>query len=116
NAFRHSEAMRIDVEFDYQLDEFKMTCRDNGHGFDVDATLAAGPNGHWGLRGMMERAGKIGASFTCQSAAGMGTEVRVVVPARRAGVRPQGGRWRRLSAAVGGTKTASPPAPGERPT
>src|SRR5262249_39866757 len=105
-----------DVEFDYQLDEFKMTCRDNGHGFDVDAILAAGPNGHWGLRGMMERAGKIGASFTCQSAAEMGTEVRVVVPARRAYVHPQGGRWWRLIAPVGLTKPTDPPTPDEHST
>jgi signal transduction histidine kinase len=116
NAFRHSEATRIDVEVDYQLDEFKMTCRDNGHGFDLDAILAAGPNGHWGLRGMMERAETIGASFTCQSAARLGTEVRVVVPARRAYVRPQGGRWRRLGAAVGLTKKTSPLAPDEHRT
>jgi len=115
NAFRHSEATRIDIELDYQPHDFKMTCRDNGHGVDVDAILAAGPNGHWGLRGMMERAGKIGASFTCQSA-GMGTEVRIVVPARRAYVRPEGGRWSRLSAAVGLGKTTTPRAPDEHET
>jgi signal transduction histidine kinase/ligand-binding sensor domain-containing protein len=116
NAFRHSEATRIDVELDYQPNGFKMSCRDNGHGFAVDATLAAAPNAHWGLRGMMERAGKVGASFSCQSAAGMGTEVRVVVPAWRAYVRPRGGRWWRLSAAVGLTKTTSPLAPDEHQT
>ncbi|HJZ73357.1 MAG TPA: ATP-binding protein, partial [Vicinamibacterales bacterium] len=116
NAFRHSEATRIDVELDYQRDGFKMTCRDSGHGFDVDATLAGAPNGHWGLRGMMERAGQIGASLTYQSAAGTGTEVRVVVPAWRAYVRPQRGRWCRLRAAVGLTKTTSPLAPDEHQT
>jgi signal transduction histidine kinase len=116
NAFRHSEATRIDVELDYQPHEFKMTCRDNGHGFELDAILAPGPNGHWGLHGMKERAGKIGASFICQSAAGMGTEVRVVVPGRRAYVRPEGGRWRRLSAAVGLTKTTTPHTPDEHQT
>jgi signal transduction histidine kinase len=115
NAFRHSEATRIDVELDYQPREFKMTCRDNGHGFDVNAMLLA-PNVHWGLRGMTERAEKIGASFICQSAGGMGSEVRVVVPARRAYVRPEGGRWWRLSAAVGVTKTTTPRAPNEHQT
>ena len=101
NAFRHAEATRIEVELDYQPHEFRMTCRDNGHGFDVDAMLAATPNGHWGLRGMVERAEKIGASFRCQIAAGAGTEVRVIVPARRAYVRPKRLRrwWRRNSAA-----------------
>ena len=90
-----------------------MTCRDNGHGFDVNAMLLA-PNVHWGLPGMMERAEKIGASFICQSGAGMGTEVRVVVPARRAYVQPEGGRWSRLSAAFGLAKTTSPLGPDER--
>jgi signal transduction histidine kinase len=115
NAFRHSEATRIDVELDYQPHEFTMTCRDNGHGFDVNTMLLA-QNVHWGLHGMMERAEKIGASFTCHSAAITGTEVRVVVPARRAYVRPEGGRWSRLSAAVGLTKTTPPRAPDEHQT
>jgi signal transduction histidine kinase len=52
NAFRHSEATRINVELDYQTREFRMTGWDNGRGFDVDAMLAATTNGHWGLRGM----------------------------------------------------------------
>jgi len=113
NAFRHSDATRIDIELVYEPHEFKMTCRDNGHGFDVNAMLLA-PNVHWGLPGMMERAEKIGASFICQSGAGMGTEVRVVVPARRAYVQPEGGRWSRLSAAFGLAKTTSPLGPDER--
>jgi signal transduction histidine kinase len=100
NAFRHAEATRIEAELDYQPHEFRMTCRDNGHGFDVDAMLVT-PNGHWGLRGMVERAEKIGGSVRCQSAAGAGTEVRVIVPARRAYVRPERLRrwWRRNSTA-----------------
>jgi signal transduction histidine kinase len=87
NAFRHSEASRIVVELDYQKREFRMTCRDNGRGFDADALLAS-PNGHWGLRGMAERAEKIGANFSYTTGAEEGTEVHVVVPARRAYVRP----------------------------
>jgi signal transduction histidine kinase/ligand-binding sensor domain-containing protein len=87
NAFRHSEASRIVVELDYQKREFRMTCRDNGRGFDADALLAS-PNGHWGLPGMAERAKKIGADFRCASAAEKGTEVLVTVPARRAYARP----------------------------
>jgi signal transduction histidine kinase len=73
-----------------------MTCRDNGRGFDPQALLASQTNGHWGLRGMAERAEKIGANFSCATGAEKGTEVRVVVPARRAYVRP--GRFRQLLA------------------
>jgi signal transduction histidine kinase/ligand-binding sensor domain-containing protein len=88
NAFRHSEASRIEVELDYQKREFKMTCRDNGRGFDPTAALASQTNGHWGLRGMAERAERIGANFGYISAPENGTEVHVSVPARRAYVRP----------------------------
>ena len=84
NAFRHSEASRIVIELDYQKGEFRMTCRDNGRGFDAVALSANPTNGHWGLRGMAERAEGIGAQFACTSASNQGTEVRVLVPARLA--------------------------------
>jgi nitrate/nitrite-specific signal transduction histidine kinase len=65
-----------------------MICRDNGRGFDPKF-LANQTNGHWGLRGMAERAEKIGASFSCESPpVNGGIEVQVIVPARRAYQRP----------------------------
>jgi signal transduction histidine kinase/ligand-binding sensor domain-containing protein len=99
NAFRHSEASQIVVTLDYQKREFRLTCRDNGHGFDADTLRANNTNGHWGLRGMAERAERIGASFRWTSAAGSGTEVQVTVPARRAYVPPS--RLRQLFARSG---------------
>jgi signal transduction histidine kinase len=87
NAFRHSEASRVVVELDYQKREFSMTCRDNGRGFDKDELRGNHTNGHWGLRGMAERAGRIGAHFCYASAVDKGTEVQVTIPARRAYVR-----------------------------
>jgi signal transduction histidine kinase len=65
-----------------------MICRDNGRGFNAQTILASNTNGHWGLRGMAERAEKIGATFTFTSAADKGTEVDVIVPSRLAYVRP----------------------------
>jgi signal transduction histidine kinase/ligand-binding sensor domain-containing protein len=84
NAYRHSGASQIVVELDYQKREFRMTCRDNGRGFDVKAFHANQANGHWGLRGMAERAERIGAEFYYDSAVNEGTRVYVNVPARRA--------------------------------
>lgn len=81
NAFRHSEASRIAIELDYQKGEFRMSCRDNGRGFDAIAHTNV-TNGHWGLRGMAERAERIGANFGCTSEANRGTEIQVRVPAR----------------------------------
>jgi ligand-binding sensor domain-containing protein/signal transduction histidine kinase len=92
NAFRHSGASRIVVELDYQRREFKLTCRDNGRGFDLKAVGASHRNGHWGISGMAERAEKIGANFACKSTADKGTEVQVSLPACRAYVRSRGFR------------------------
>ena len=88
NAYHHSGASRIVVELNYQKRAFSMTCRDNGRGFEPKDVLASQTNGHWGLRGMAERAERIGASFSCDCAVNSGTEVRVIVPARRAYQRP----------------------------
>jgi signal transduction histidine kinase/ligand-binding sensor domain-containing protein len=87
NAFRHSGASRIVIELDYQEREFKMSCRDNGRGFDAEAFFVVRSNGHWGLRGMEERAKGIGAKLSLTSAADKGTEVRIIMPARLAYVR-----------------------------
>jgi signal transduction histidine kinase/ligand-binding sensor domain-containing protein len=84
NAYRHSGASTIVVELDYQKREFRMTCRDNGRGFDAKALGANQANGHWGLRGMAERAERIGADFFYDSTVNGGTRVCLIVPARRA--------------------------------
>jgi signal transduction histidine kinase len=90
NAYRHSEASRIVVELDYQRRRFTFRCSDNGCGFESSALQARQANGHWGLRGMAERAEKIGAKFSYTSSASKGTDVQVIVPARRAYVRRHG--------------------------
>jgi signal transduction histidine kinase len=84
NAYRHSGASKIVVELDYQKREFRMICRDNGRGFDSRELLTNQTNGHWGLRGMAERAEKIGAEVFCDSNVNGGTRVYMIVPARRA--------------------------------
>jgi len=84
NAFRHSGASRIVVELDYQKRDFKMSCRDNGRGFNAEAFCAHQRNGHWGLCGMEERAEGIGAKLSLTSTADRGTEVHITMPARLA--------------------------------
>ena len=87
NAFRHSLGSRIVVELDYQRRQFRFSCRDNGRGFESGVWQTNATNGHWGLRGMAERAEKIGGKFSCVSSTQKGTDVQVSVPARRAYVR-----------------------------
>jgi signal transduction histidine kinase/ligand-binding sensor domain-containing protein len=84
NAYRHSGASQIVVELNYQKREFRMICRDNGRGFDSTEFLTGPTNGHWGLRGMAERAEKMGGSFSCNSSVTGGTEIHLTVPARLA--------------------------------
>ncbi len=76
NAVRHASAANIGIELLFDPKSVRMTIADDGRGF---AMLAGGngPDGHFGLRGMRERAGQIKAELTVTSAAGEGTSVSV---------------------------------------
>jgi ligand-binding sensor domain-containing protein len=100
NAYRHSGASRVVVELDYQKRGFRITCRDNGRGFDSKEFLTGPTNGHWGLRGMAERAERMGATFSCTRSVTGGTEVYLMVPARRAYQRPSRFRFFSLRTAA----------------
>ena len=81
NAFRHSEASRVELALEYGARELRMLVRDNGRGI-ASEVLRSGVDGHWGLAGMRERADRIGAGLKVWSRAGEGTEVELSVPAR----------------------------------
>ncbi len=74
NAVRHAGGTQVAVTLVYEMKIFRLVVVDDGRGFDVGT---AGPAGHFGLRGMRERAEKIGARLTVKSAASEGTEVEV---------------------------------------
>ncbi|WNG49562.1 ATPase [Archangium minus] len=94
NAFQHADASEIEVEISYGVDELRLRFRDNGRGID-SLILSAGRAGHWGLRGMRERAEKLGARLDIQSGVGQGTEVVLSLSAARAYVSRAGDRGRR---------------------
>jgi signal transduction histidine kinase len=102
NAFRHARARQIEVHVVYGSRALRLGVRDDGCGIDAAFVTPDGRPGHWGLRGMHERAARIGATLEVQSAAGAGTEVKVAVPAasiyRDA---PRLGRWLRVLAMRG---------------
>jgi signal transduction histidine kinase len=52
---------------------------DDGCGFQP-APDCSGPEGHFGIRGMQERAGQIDAALVLQSTPGGGTRVSVEAP------------------------------------
>jgi signal transduction histidine kinase len=90
NSFRHSGASQIVVALDYGKQQFSIVCRDNGRGFDVQELQESKAKGHWGLRGMAERAEKIGGDFDYRSAPAEGVQIRVLLPAIQAYIRPFG--------------------------
>lgn len=99
NAFRHSQADRIEMELEYALKRFRFLVRDNGCGIDPNV-LRSGRDGHWGLPGMRERAERIGAQLHVWSSAAAGTEVELSAPGQIIFEnQPAPGLWNRLARA-----------------
>jgi len=78
NAVRHGDPAAVDVRVGVNGGEIVVEVIDDGRGFDV--TAKQGQAGHFGLRGMAERAARIGAGLTITSRPGAGTQVRLTVP------------------------------------
>jgi signal transduction histidine kinase/ligand-binding sensor domain-containing protein len=81
NAFRHAEATQIEVEIHYDERRLRVRVRDDGKGVDEKLLGDGGREGHFGLRGMRERATLIGGKLTVWSELSAGTEVELSVPA-----------------------------------
>ena len=81
NAVRHSGALNAKIELTYSAKKLRMIVSDDGCGFALAAN-GDGPAGHYGLRGMRERAQQIHAEFSVQSAPSNGTSVAVEAPAK----------------------------------
>jgi signal transduction histidine kinase len=79
NASLHSEANQLSVAIAYGK-EFSLQIRDDGKGMSPDV-VDHGREGHYGLRGMRERASRIHGTLRFQSRPGAGTEVVLSVPA-----------------------------------
>ncbi len=102
NAFRHAQAKHIEIEIAYSRDEIRFRLRDDGRGIDKEVLEADGRQGHWGIRGMRERAQRIGAHLTIWSRPSAGTEVELRVPASIAyRNNTDGALWQRLLQAAG---------------
>jgi len=97
NAFHHAAASRIEVEIRYDQDQLRLRIRDDGKGIDPKILEADGRSGHFGIRGIRERAQRIGSRLEFWSDAGAGTEVQLTVPATVAYEKRQNGRRFHLS-------------------
>jgi len=81
NAFHHARAGRIEVEIRYAAHRFRVLVRDDGIGIHANVLSHEGRPGHWGLRGMRERAKQIGGELEVWSEHAAGTEIELTVPA-----------------------------------
>ncbi|MEZ0259019.1 MAG: sensor histidine kinase [Chthoniobacter sp.] len=77
NAVQHAAPKEIRVRLEYTTEAVTLEVRDDGRGFDP---AAPAPRGHFGILGIRERANKIHAALSLDSAPGAGTTIRAVVP------------------------------------
>jgi len=93
NAFLHARARQIEVEIRYDDEQFRLRVRDDGKGIDPAVLSSHDTEGHYGLRGMRERATLIGGKLTVWSEVEAGTEVELRIPARMAYAAARSGSW-----------------------
>jgi len=105
NAFKHAQAQRIEVEIRYDERQLRLRVRDDGKGIDAKHLDGNGYAGHYGLRGMRERAKLMGGKLAVWSELDSGTEVELSIPASRA-YETSPARWRsRLAEMFSGKDT-----------
>jgi signal transduction histidine kinase/ligand-binding sensor domain-containing protein len=81
NAFKHANALRIEVEIQYDQRHLRLRIRDDGKGIDPKVLEAGARAGHYGLPGLQERARVVGGKLTVWSEPGSGTEIQLTIPA-----------------------------------
>lgn len=88
NIVKHSGADQVDIRFDIDARELRLTVTDNGAGFDAEsaehdesANLYADYQGGNGLPSMKRRAAEMGGEFRISSEKGRGTKVELRLPA-----------------------------------
>jgi nitrate/nitrite-specific signal transduction histidine kinase len=79
NAFRHSGAKRVDLTPQFSDTRLIMRIHDDGHGIDSNVP-ENGRDGHWGLKGMRERATRICGLLIKSSSPTAGTQIQLSVP------------------------------------
>jgi signal transduction histidine kinase/ligand-binding sensor domain-containing protein len=88
NAFRHARARRVEVDIRYDRRQLRVQIRDDGQGIDSQLLRTDGLSGHYGLRGMRERAQSLGGELTIWSEVNSGTEIDLTVPSSSAYTKP----------------------------
>jgi signal transduction histidine kinase/YHS domain-containing protein len=79
NIRRHAHATTAKVHLAYQRDGLLVTISDDGSGFEPPNEQDM-PDGHWGVRGMRERAELTGGTLLLTSQPGQGTQIDIFIP------------------------------------
>jgi signal transduction histidine kinase len=77
-ALKHAAPSKIEVRLGADRDWTSVEVVDDGSGFDVEARASV--VGHFGIRGMRERARRIGGTMEIESGPGRGATVAIRVP------------------------------------
>ena len=78
NMARHAEATAAEVVLRYGRDMLVLGVHDDGRGFVMDTAMER--EGHYGLRGLRERAEVVGGALHVVTAPGSGTRITLEVP------------------------------------
>ena len=76
NIAKHAEATRVEVELTADDGRLELVVRDDGVGFDPTHARRGEASGHFGLRGLHERAAQVGGAMQIDSIKGEGTTIR----------------------------------------
>ncbi len=79
NVAKHAQASRVVIAVKSTQENFSVTVKDDGMGFDPHGSRKLAAEPHWGLLSMQQRAASIGANLEINSNPGKGTEVCVKV-------------------------------------
>jgi signal transduction histidine kinase len=79
NTVKHAAARHVCVELIYEANSVVLSITDDGKGF-VPEQVRTGGLGHFGLRSLRSRVGKIRGNLEIVSSPAKGTTIRVRVP------------------------------------
>lgn len=82
NAINHAQASTLEILVVWEARRLLVAIRDNGVGIPDDVASQGAREGHFGMIGMRERAGRIGGELVVSSRPGRGTEVALSLPGR----------------------------------
>jgi signal transduction histidine kinase len=88
NISKHAQASRVDVILEDTGDEVLLIVTDDGKGIDSGDMQKSQS---YGIRGIRERTAALGGTVEISGAPGAGTQVRVVLPAKRPAAAPRAG-------------------------